>query len=157
MKAIKSPLRRGITNELGHMIVLLIDRESIMKYGILISCLLLIAGCANTDEETTTPDLLGRWVNVATTTDTLSFERLDGSDIINLQRGTEVRDGLVLPRAGSGPYSYELREKEILLNWMLSSNSAFESYYFEAKGKQLEIGDFYGPDPEERLTFERIN
>ncbi|MEM9326885.1 MAG: hypothetical protein AAGA85_14560, partial [Bacteroidota bacterium] len=68
-----------------------------MKYGILISCLLLTAGCANTDEETTTPVLLGRWVNVATTTDTLSFERLDGSDIINLQRGTEVRDGLVLP------------------------------------------------------------
>lgn len=128
-----------------------------MKY-LLILLILIFASCSDDDSSTENlSNLEGKWVETETRTDTLSFESLDDLEIMFLNRGKEIKDGNTSPKSGSGPYSYYLAQQIIALNWMLSSNSAFNDYYFEVEGNSLKIGNFYGSASGEILTFERLD
>ncbi|MDP4680941.1 MAG: hypothetical protein NWS46_11310 [Cyclobacteriaceae bacterium] len=76
-----------------------------------------------------------------------------------LDRGTEIRNGFILPKSGSWSYEYELVDAKISIRWLLSSNSAFTEYYFDITGDKLQIEKFYDNNSVlgTILTFERID
>ena len=129
-----------------------------MKYRIITILMLTLISCSENESKLIdSPDLNGKWVDVETRMDTLSFDFLDNTEIMNLNRAKEMRDGELLPKYGSGPYEYKLTEGEIALYWKLSSNSAFHDYYFKIIDDELHIGNFYGSESGETLIFEKIN
>ena len=128
-----------------------------MKYGLLIFVLVFL-GCSKDEANIPTPnDLKGKWIELETRTDTLSFESLDNTEVLNLQRGKEMKDGYLLPKSGSGPYVYKLSEGKISLLWMLSSDASFKDYDFKVLGNRLNIGNFYGSASGENLVFEKLD
>jgi len=129
-----------------------------MKYGFLPILLLTLLSC--TEDETNivnSSDLQGKWIDVETRMDTLSFESIDNMEIMYLSRGKETSEGYLLPKYNSGPYEYKLSKRKISLHWMLSSNSSFNDYYFKIIDDKLNIGNFYGSEFGETLTFEKLN
>lgn len=112
-----------------------------MKFGLLVIAIALI-GCTN-DDMNTLVALDGEWVEITTKADTLTFGQMGDKAAITLKRGNEIRDGFLLPKAGSGAYDYELQTNKISLRWYASSNSAFNDYYFNQTGDQIEIENFY--------------
>ncbi len=128
-----------------------------MRYRIILIILTLL-NCSKKDiKNTTSADLKGKWVEAAMKTDTLSFESLENLEIMYLNRGVEMKDGYLLPKAGSGPYVYKLSQEKISILWMLSSNSSYNDYYFNRLENRIEIGNFYGSETNEILTFERLD
>lgn len=117
--------------------------------------MLTLLGCVNDDNVDLSPssDLSGKWIEMKTRTDTLTFESWDTMDVMNLRRGKEMRDGYLLPKAGSGPYEYKLTSGKISLYWMLSSNYSFNDYSFKRTGNRLIIENFYGSPSGATLTF----
>ena len=119
---------------------------------------LILWGCE--DRETpSSHELTGKWVEEKSTTDTLSFETVGGSKIVVLSRGV-ISNGMVMrPKQDSGPYDYELLDdNKIRLHWTLSSNSIYNTYYFEHLGEKLKIEQFYeNPVAGTILTFRKIN
>lgn len=128
-----------------------------MKYGLIIFVLAFLSCSKDSTDMGASSELKGKWIEAETRMDTLSFESLDGLEIMNLNRGKEIRDGNLLPRSGSGPYKYKLLEEKISLYWMLSSDSKFNDYYFKIIGDKLNIGNFYGSTSGEILTFEKLD
>jgi hypothetical protein len=126
-----------------------------MKSGIAIIVSLTLSCCTS---DNISP-LSGRWVDINTKTDTLTFGSVGGQEHMVLGRGKEVRDGFSLPKYGSGPYQYELLQGDtISLRWSLSSNSNFHTYYFKQIGHQLSIGDFFDTRTSGSiLTFAKID
>jgi hypothetical protein len=107
---------------------------------------IIALGCASGDESglTTPVQLQGKWIDVTTKTDTLTFDHLDDLELMSLSRGLEVRNGHLLPKLNAGPYLYQLTgNNTISLYWMLSSNSQYHDYYFNQNGAKLMIGDFF--------------
>ena len=104
-----------------------------------------------------TSDLKGKWIEVETKTNTLIFELTGDMEIMNLNRGKEIRDGNLVPKYKSGPYNYELKVDQIALYWLLASDSRFIEYYFKISGDTLPIGNFYGSSSGEMLTFEQLD
>jgi len=128
-----------------------------MRYALWF-CALIFLSCSKDDTETPiSAELKGKWIETETRKDTLFFESLDDLDIMNLNRGMELKDGNMLPKPKSGPYKYKLLEEKISLNWVLSSNSEFNDYYFQIIDNQLNIGNFYGSPLGETLTFEKLD
>ena len=121
------------------------------------SALLTLAACTN-DDAPGLSDLLDatRWVEAIERRDTLSFERLGDEEVVQLGRGRELRDGHDKPRPNSGPYYYDITGGRIALRWIASSDSRSREYPFEVEGKTLSIGNFYGSDLGEILSFERL-
>jgi hypothetical protein len=99
---------------------------------------------------------MGRWVEVISRTDTISFEEIDNLEFLTLSRGEELLEGVSKPKYKSGPYEYTLREENISMRWLLSSNTNFNEYYFELDGNRLFIGNFYEATFGDILEFERI-
>lgn len=128
-----------------------------MKNILLIGLLLIItASCEKDNIET--PPLQGTWMEVIHKSDTLVFENEYSGFTLN--RGTEIRNGLLLPKFLSGPYSYEIEEDSISLRWGLSSYNGGIKYYFHMDSEQIMIGDFFVDslnNKNEILTFEKIN
>lgn len=102
-------------------------------------------------------DLIGQWVEVNKKTDTLTFTSLDNSEVMNLARGKEMRQGHLLPKIGSGLYEYKLKEEKISLYWMASSKLTFKDYKFKMTGNKLTIDNFYDSTLDASLTFEKLN
>ncbi|MFD0837561.1 hypothetical protein ACFQ0I_17420 [Mariniflexile aquimaris] len=128
-----------------------------MKYGLTLIFMLTLLSCSKDDTNIANQsDLKGKWVDVETRLDTLSFESLNNLEIMNLNRGKEIREGYLLPKYGSGSYAYKLSELKISLNWMLSSNSNFKDYYFKIIENRLNIGNFYDSEYGETLNFEKL-
>jgi len=126
-----------------------------MKYGLLIFVIVLL-GCAN-DNLTTQVTLEGKWVEINTNTDTLTFGLLGGQEAVILSRDKEMRDGFLLPKSGSGSYDYKLLTDQISLRWHLSSNSAFTDYYIKQTGNRMEIENFYSTTAIGTIqTFEKL-
>lgn len=119
---------------------------------------LILAAC---DQNGAAPTgaLEGKWVDVNSSTDTLSFESFGGMEALIVGRGTEMRGGFLLPKFGSGPYEYDLpSDDKISLRWYLSSSSNFKDYYFEHSGTTLRVEQFYdSPTPGTILTFRKIS
>lgn len=129
-----------------------------MRFGLITILILTLLSCSENETNiTTSSDLNGRWVDVESRMDTLSFELVGNMEIMNLNRGKEIRDGHLLPKYGSGPYEYKLSERTISLYWMLSGNSGFNDYYLNIIDNKLNIGNFYAPEFGETLTFEKID
>ena len=127
-----------------------------MKYELLIFVLALL-GCSKNDTDLlSSSELKGKWVETETRMDTISFELLGGAEVMNLARGKEIRNGSLLPKYWSGPYNYNLINEKISLNWLLSSNSNYNDYYFKIIDKRLNIGNFYESSSGEILTFEKL-
>lgn len=128
-----------------------------MRY-VLIIVVLIFLGCSKDDTKImASSDLKGKWIEAESRMDTLYFETLDNLEIMNLNRGEEIKNGNLLPKPGSGPYEYTLLEEKISLYWVLSSDSSFNDYYFKIIEDRLNIGNFYGSTLGETLTFEKLD
>ena len=121
-----------------------------MKYGIVIVLALALLSCTDDSEIVDVEELRGSWVNVETTTDTLSFETLfEGKEFMLLKRAELYR---------TGPYEYKLLpNNNISIHWSLASTMTFEEYYFKVAGDKLTIGNFYDFPSGEILTFKKTN
>nr|WP_299067364.1 hypothetical protein [uncultured Allomuricauda sp.] len=128
-----------------------------MKYGLLLLALTFLCCSADDTKSLTSTNLQGKWIETETRLDTLSFESWENLEIMNLNRGKEMKDGYLLPKSGSGPYNYILLEEKISLNSMLSSDSNYDDYYLKIIGNKLNIGNFYGDTSGEILTFEKLD
>jgi len=128
-----------------------------MKYKVLLILLTFLC-CSKEDTEILTyAELKGKWIETETRLDTLYFESMENLEILNLNRGKEIRNGILMPKYGSGPYNYNLFGEKISLNWLLSSDSNYNDYYFKINGNKLNIGNFYGSTSSETLIFERLD
>jgi hypothetical protein len=129
-----------------------------MKYGLAAIFMLILLSCERDDnvDLMTSSDLTGKWIEIKTKTDTLVFESWDTMEVMNLKRGKEMRNGYLLPKAGSGPYEYKLADEKISLYWMLSSNYSFKDYNFKQTGDKLTIDNFYGSSSGATLTFKKL-
>jgi len=108
---------------------------------------------------TTLADLNGKWVDINTKTDTLTFGLFGGKESMILGRGKETRNGFILPKYGSGPYDYNLLTGDkISLRWTLSSNGSFNEYYLKQSGDKLTIEKFFDPSTSgTMLTFKKLD
>lgn len=127
-----------------------------MKIKLIAVLLITLIGCS--EENSPTADLTGLWVDELTSVDTLEFLKFDdGSTLMNLKRGRALYNGVDLPKIGSGMYSYLLQDKSISLHYSFSSDSRRSDYFFEQKGKMLEIGKFFQSDnPNDVLVFRKV-
>ncbi|PTB97423.1 hypothetical protein C9994_02945 [Marivirga lumbricoides] len=129
-----------------------------MKYRFLIFIAILF-GCSETESITKQIPLEGKWVEVNTQTDTLTFGDFEGQELMNLGRGKEMSDGALIPKRRSGFYEYQLLgNDQISLHWVFSANSAFNNYYFKQSGDSLLLENFYDNfTSSSLLTFKKIN
>ena len=69
---------------------------------------------------------------------------MSGEAAFVLKRGTEVRNGLTLPKYGSDIYQFEVKGDSMYLHPTLSSNSRAIPCYFKmsANGRSFQIGAF---------------
>lgn len=128
-----------------------------MKNSLFIGLLffLLVSCEKNTIEKS---PLDGIWVETTQKMDTLVFDNQHTSFYLN--RGAELRNGYLLPKYLSGPYSYEIGKDSISLRWLLSSSLYGNNYYFRINYESdlIMIGNFYEDslNVNEVLTFSRI-
>ncbi|HEY0056339.1 MAG TPA: hypothetical protein VGB63_13370 [Pedobacter sp.] len=100
-------------------------------------CVLIFSSCKRSDasiESTTTWKL----VNGA---DTISLK--PSLSFLELNRGKELINGFILPKAASGLYTYSVFSDSIKLHNMISSDSRTYNYYFKVANGKLTIGNFY--------------
>ncbi len=129
-----------------------------MKHFIIVVIICALTGCSQDNFDNPTPqDLQGTWIEVKSKTDTLTFNSVDGLNLMTLTRGKEIINGHLLPKKGSGPYEYKLKEEFISLYWMLSSNNTFNDYRLVFKGNKLTVDNFYDSTLNTSLTFDKIN
>lgn len=128
-----------------------------MKYVLIILILAFLCCSKDDTKSLTSANLKGKWIETETRLDTLSFESMENFEIMNLNRGKEIRNGNLLPKSGSGPYRYLLLEEKISINWMLSSDGSFNDYYFKIIENKINIENFYGSTLGETLTFEKLD
>lgn len=114
-----------------------------MKYELLIILIALIS-CSDDDSVTQVP-LEGKWAEIINKMDTMTFGLLSlgGRASMTLSRGKEMRDGFLVPKPGSNWYEYELLADTIALRSYVSSNSAFNKYYFKLTGDKIVTENFY--------------
>lgn len=106
-----------------------------------------LTACGKT--ESITPDsLTGVWVEKSTRQDTLIFN-LDryGKSLPNsilVMRGKVVNaSGSLVPKIGSGFWSYQLKLDSISVISTLSSSLRQSSYVFRRDGDQIVLGNFF--------------
>ena len=117
-------------------------------------CLILILGCSK-NEDSINNKLRGTWIESELKTDTIKFQ--NQFSFLWLYRGTEFVNGYDLPKTGTGPYDYTLKEDSIRLNPAFSSAFQYRSYYFHIEDDQLTIGNFYDDSLEKNvLNFTKI-
>ena len=116
----------------------------------------LFVGCEKNNTEKI--PVAGTWIEAIHKTDTIVFD--DQYPSFKLNRGTEIRNGYLLPKYLSGPYFYEIEKDSIYLRWLLSSSSYGKNYYFnlDSKNGQIKIGNFFVDSLNQNatLTFSRI-
>ncbi len=114
-----------------------------MKY---LAILTLMLTLLNFDHVITSTDLSGKWVDINTKTDTLTFETVDKKDYLILGRGKEIKKGHSSTSAKPcyGLYTYDLLPGDrISLSWFFSSIVGNKDYYFKQTGDLIEIEEFY--------------
>lgn len=127
-----------------------------MKYFLWLFAIILFSCSKNESKPKDAIEFNGKWVESKARIDTLSFETSENSNLMIFLRGTEMRDGNLLPKVFSGPYEYRIEEDKIWLYWQLSSNSNFNDYYFKLNGNLIEMGNFYESELGEILNFEKL-
>ena len=111
------------------------------KLLFIVFVLVTSTSCDKNDVENST--LNGVWIETIHKTDTLVFDNQYTGFILN--RGTEIRNGYLLPKYLSGPYMYEIENDSISLRWGASSSSYANKYYFklDSKNKEIKIENFF--------------
>ena len=114
-----------------------------MKNSLFIGLLFfLLLSCEKNTIENAPID--GIWVETTLKMDTLVFD--NQLPLFELNRGNELRNGYILPKLLSGPYSYEIVKDSISLNWIFSSSSYRNNYYFfklDTERDLIKIGNFF--------------
>jgi hypothetical protein len=127
------------------------------KLLFIVFVLVTLTSCDKNDIENST--LNGVWIETIHKTDTLVFDNQYTGFILN--RGTEIRNGYLLPKYLSGPYMYEIENDSISLRWGASSSSYANKYYFklDSKNKEIKIGNFFDNsiDIPVILTFTKVH
>lgn len=127
------------------------------KLLFIVFVLVISTSCDKNNIENTTID--GVWVEVNHKTDSLVFDNQTTG--LNLNRGTEMRNGFLLPKYHSGAYMCEIENDSISLRWIASSSSYANKYYFklDLKNKEIKIGNFFvdSINPGVILTFTKIH
>lgn len=97
------------------------------------------------------------WIESSNRKDTLVFVGGD-TKLLSLNRGTEMRNGFLLPRIWGGLYTYSFKKDSIGLNYLLSSLYATQYYTYKIENDKLYIGDFFQKStiPGQTLTFEKL-
>jgi len=113
-----------------------------MKLGLLIILAISLLDCAD-DNSITQTKLGGKWVDITTKTDTLTFLVVSEHDYVQLDRGLEMTNGVLRPKNGSGPYHYKILSDKISLRWSLSASGDYNDYYFNQAGDSLIVENFY--------------
>ena len=103
--------------------------------------LVLSTSCDKNSIENSTLD--GVWIEANHKTDTIVFNNQSSGLILN--RGTEIRNGFLLPKYHSGIYISEIENDSISLRWGLSGSSYANKYYFklDKKNNEIKIGNFF--------------
>lgn len=129
-----------------------------MKHSLILILLVAVFGCTDTADQPLPLSLEGKWVDQLTASDTLEFLRLeDGSSLLNLRRGREMRNGHDLPKAGSGLYTFSLGKNSITLQYSLSSFYNPTDYYFSQNPLELKMGRFFDSEnSSDVLTFRKV-
>jgi len=99
--------------------------------------------------------IAGVWVEASHKTDTLVFDNQTTELSLNLKRGTEIRNGYLLPKYYSGSYWYEIENDSISLRWWASSSSYATKYYFklDLKNRSIKIGNFFDSSINSNVIF----
>lgn len=132
--------------------------ERNMKNSLFIGLLFfLLVSCEKNTIEKAPID--GIWVETTQKMDTLVFDNQHPS--FNLNRGSELRNGYLLPKYSSGLYLYEIKKDSISLRWLFSSSAYGHNYSFKIalENEQLKIGNFFVDSLNKNgiLIFSRIN
>jgi hypothetical protein len=132
-------------------------------YTLLLVSLTVLA-CKKSD--TVSPETLtGTWIEVSARQDTLIFN-LDhmGASLpasLTVKRGKERNStGDLLPKIGSGIYTYQLQGERIFVRNLLSSSSLGADYAIEQQGDILKVENFFElgfrQSPTATRTFKRV-
>lgn len=113
-----------------------------MKLGLLFIFAISLLDCDD-DNLLTQTKLNGKWVDIDTKTDTLTFLVVSEHDFIQLDRGLEMRNGVLRPKNGFGPYYYKILSDKISLRWTLAASTEYNDYYFNQTDDSLVIENFY--------------
>lgn len=151
----------GLAYDSKHLRLIEIKDPSIfskMKQAFILILLVVFIGCTDTSDQPLQLSLEGKWVDKFAKTDTLEFLRLeDGSALLNLSRGREMRNGNNLPKIGSGLYTFSLDKNSITLQYSLSSFYNPTEYYFKQNQLELKVGRFFDSEnSSDILTFRKI-
>jgi len=120
--------------------------------------ILIVASCEK--ENVIISGLKGTWVEIDTKTDTIIFKTNDQSGTFLLYRGFEIKNGYVLPKIGSGPYSYNIIDDKIKIVDLFSSIAEGNNFYFsfDQGHESFQIGMFsFFETNKAILTFKKIN
>jgi hypothetical protein len=132
-----------------------------MKRNISIPILTLITGLIFSSchkQEESIPGLKGTWIEVDTQSDTIIFNTDLTIGYLNLNRGYELMNGYSLPKTGSGPYSYTIKDDSIRLLWAFSSFGYGSDYFFKFNESNMtfNIGSFGSIETDKTiLTFQK--
>ena len=129
----------------------------ILIINVIFLTLFIFSGCEN--NKVNTSGLKGTWVEIDTKTDTIIFKTNDQSGTFLLYRGFEIKNGYVLPKIGSGPYSYNIIDDKIKIVDLFSSIAEGNYFYFSFdQGHELfQIGMFsFFETNKAILTFKKI-
>lgn len=108
--------------------------------------------------ETVSPDTLtGAWIEASSRQDTLLFNvdkvgaALPNTLLVN--RGKEKNaGGYLLPKLGSGLYSYTIQGDRIYVHSLVSSSSQGADYAIDLRGSELRIDNFFELAPRQPAT-----
>jgi hypothetical protein len=107
--------------------------NAMTKKTLFLLIIVLIMFClpACQKQDTKIQALDGTWTEVDTQTDTIVFSSNTMPGLLLLNRGYEIRNGYNLPKLGSGPYTYEISNDSIKLQWTASSSFNNFKYFFK--------------------------
>ncbi len=117
-------------------------KNSIVRLLTLVFIVVFFISCEKHDNEII--GLKGTWIGTYDNNDTIIFKSSSTTGSFVLNRGYETRNGYVLPKLGSGPYSYKISNDSINVLWLLSSSGYGTNVYFKLREpeKRFQIGIF---------------
>lgn len=117
-------------------------KNSIVHHLTLVSIVVFFISCEKHDDEFI--GLKGTWIGTYDNNDTIIFKSSSTTGSFVLNRGYETRNGFILPKLGSGPYSYKISNDSINVLWLMSSSGYGTNVYFKLheSEKRFQIGIF---------------
>jgi|WetSurMetagenome_2_1015567.scaffolds.fasta_scaffold295852_1 hypothetical protein len=104
--------------------------------------IMLLVSCEKHKDEV--PGLAGTWIGTYNNDDTIVFKSSSVNGLFILNRGYETRNGYLLPKLGSGLYSYNISGESINVISSVSSLGTGNNVYFKLNEseKKFQIGIF---------------